>query len=108
MVLHLTWSDYDRSQKFEHHDMILEIRSMMKSRKHFTYPSKICRENGVVPKGYYKGMMILIKLVVLCTPTYWKKKSVSLNATKDGYIAAKKNESKDSSSNEEYDPKELY
>ena len=88
--------------------MILEIRSMMKSRRHFIYPSKICRGNGVVPKGYCKGMMTLIELVVLCTPTYCRKQSVSLNATKDEYIAAKKKASKDSSSNEEYDPEELY
>ena len=80
----------------------------MKSRRHFTYPSKIYRANGVVPKGYCKGMMTLIELVVLCTPTYCRKQSVSLNATKDEYIAAKKKASKDSSSNEEYDPEELY
>ena len=54
--------------------MILEIRIMMKSRRHFTYPSKIC-----------------------------KKQSVSLNATKDEYIVSKKKESKYSSSNEEHD-----
>ena len=83
------------------------IRSMMKSRRHFTYPSKICRENGVVPKGYCKGMMTLIELVVLCTPTYCRKKSVSLNATKDEYIATEKKASKDSSRNEEYDSEEL-
>ena len=88
--------------------MILEIRSMMKSIRHFTYPSKICRENGVVPKGYYKGVMTLIELVVICTPTYCRKQIVSLNATKDEYIAAKRKASKDSSSNEEYDPEELY
>ena len=70
----------------------------MKSRRHFTYPSKICKENGVVPKGYCKGMMTLIELVVLCTPTYYRKKSVSLNAMKDEYIVAKKKESKYSSS----------
>ena len=88
----------------KHIDMILDIRSMMKSRRHFTYPSKICRANGVVPKGYYKGMMALIELVVLCTPTYCRKQSDSLNATKDEYIVAKKKASKYSSSNEEYDP----
>ena len=88
--------------------MIIEIRSMMNSRRHFTYSSKICRANGVVPKGYCKGMMTLIELVVLCTPTYCRKQSVSLNATKDEYIVAKKKASKDSSSNEEYDPEELY
>ena len=80
----------------------------MKYRIHFTYPSKICRENGVVPKGYCKGMMTLIELEVLCTPTYCRKQIVSLNATKDEYIVAKKKASKDSSSNEEYDPKQLY
>ena len=74
--------------------MILEIRSMMKSRRHFSYPSKRCRENGVVPKGHCKGMMTLIELVVLCTPTYYRNQSVSLNATKDEYIAAKKKSSK--------------
>ena len=88
--------------------MVLRIRGMMISRGHFPYPSKICIENGVVPKGYYKGMMTLIKLVVLCTPTYCRKKSISLNETKDEYIVAKKKESKYSSSNEEYDPEELY
>ena len=88
--------------------MILEIRGMMKSRGHFPYPSKICRTNGLVPKGYCRDMMTLIELVVLCTPTYCKNKSVSLNATKDEYIVAKKKASKNSSSNEEYDPKELY
>ena len=88
--------------------MILEIRGMMKSIRNFTYPSKICTENGVVPKGHCKGMMTLIELVVICTPTYCKKKSVSLNATKDEYIAAEKKASKYSSSNEEYDPEELY
>ena len=77
--------------------MVLRIRGMMKSRGHFTYPSKICRENGVVPKGYYKGMMTLIKLVVLRTPTYCRKQSVSLNTTKDEYIAGEKKKSKDSS-----------
>ena len=51
--------------------------------RHFTYPSKICKENGVVPKGYCKGM---IKLVVLCTLTYYRKRSVSLNTTKNEYI----------------------
>ena len=66
--------------------MILEIRGMMKSRRLFTYPSKLCRENGVVPKGYCKGMMTLIELVVLCTPTYCRKQSVSLNTTKHEYI----------------------
>ena len=88
--------------------MILEIRGMMKSRGHFTYPSKICRENGVVPKGYYKGVMTLIELVAICIPTYCRKQSVSLNAIKDEYIAAKNKSSKDSSSNDEYDPEELY
>ena len=88
--------------------MILEIRGMMKSKGYFPYLRKICRENGVVPKRHYKGMMILIKLVVLCTPTYCRKQSVSLNATKDEYIAAKMKASKYSSSNEEYDPEELY
>ena len=88
--------------------MILEIRAMMKSIRHFTYPSKICRANGVVPKGYCKGMITLIEFAVLSTPTYCRKKSVSLNETKDEYIAAKKKASKYSSSNEEYDPKELY
>ena len=80
----------------------------MKSRRHFTYPSKICRANGVVPKGYCKGMMTLIELVVLCTPTYCINKSVSLNETKDEYIVAKNKSSKYSSSNEEYDLEELY
>ena len=88
--------------------MILEIRSMMKSRINFTYPTKICRENGVVPKGYCKGMITLIELLVLCTPTYCRKQSVSLNETKDECIVAKKKAIKYSSSNEEYDPKELY
>ena len=74
--------------------MILEIRGMMKSRGHFTYPSKICGANGVVPKGYYKYMMNLIELVVLRTPTYCRKQIVSLNTTKDEYIAAKKKASK--------------
>ena len=64
--------------------------------------------NGVVPKGYRKGMMTLIELLVLCTPTYCKKQSVSLNTTKDDYIVAKKKASKDSPSNEEYDLEELY
>ena len=42
------------------------------------------------------------------TPTCCKKQTiVSLSATKDEYIAAEKKTSKDSSSNEEYDPKEL-
>ena len=53
-------------------------------------------------------MMTLIELVVLRTPTYCRKQSVSLNGTKDEYIEAKKKESKDSSSNEEYDPEGLY
>ena len=88
--------------------MILGIRSMMKSSGQFPYPNKICRENGVVPKGYCKGMVTLIELVVLCTPKNCRKQSVSLNATMDEYIEAKKKESKDSSSNEEYDPEELY
>ena len=70
--------------------MITEIRGMMKSIRHFTCPSKICRENGVVPKGYYKGMITLIKLVVLRTPTYCRKHIVSLNTTKDECIAAEK------------------
>ena len=81
---------------------------MMKSIRHFTYPSKRCRENSVVPKGYCKGMMTLIELVVLCTPTYCRKQSASLDATKEDYIAAKKKASKYSSSNEEYDLEELY
>ena len=80
----------------------------MKSRRHFTYPSKICRENDVVPKGYYKCMMNLIELVVICTPTYCRKLSVSLNTTKDEYIADEKKESKASSCNGEYDSKEVY
>ena len=80
----------------------------MKSRKHFTYPSKRCRANSVVPKGHCKGMMNLIELVVLFSTTYYRKKSVSLNATKDEYSATKKKASKYSSSNEEYDPEELY
>ena len=88
--------------------MILEIRSMMKYRSNFTYPSKICRPNSVVPKGHCKGMMTLIELVVLCTPTYCRNQSVYLNATKDEYIAAKKKASKYSSSHEEYDLEELY
>ena len=88
--------------------MTLEIRGMMKSRGHFTYPSKICRANGVVPKGYCKCMMTLIELVVVRTTTYCTKQCIYLNATKDEYIATKKKESKDSSSNEEYDPEELY
>ena len=69
------------------------------------YPYKICRENGVVPKGYCRDMMTLIELVVVWTPKYCRKESVSLNAAKDEYIAAEKKESKDSSSNEEYDSK---
>ena len=59
-------------------------------------------------KGTAKVMMTLIELVVLHTPTYCRKQSVSLNSTKDEYIVANKKESKDSSSNEEYDPEELY
>ena len=43
--------------KFKNLDMILEFRNMMKYIRNFMYPSKRCRENGVVPKGYYKGMM---------------------------------------------------
>ena len=74
--------------------MILKIIGMMKSRRHFTYPSKICRVNGVVPKGYFKDMMTLIELVVLHTPTYCRKQSASLNTTKDEYIAAEKKVSK--------------
>ena len=54
--------------------MILEIRSMMKSIRHFTYPSKIC-----------------------------KNQSVPLNATKDEYIVSTKKAIKYSSSNEEHD-----
>ena len=81
---------------------------MMKPREQFTHLSKICKANGVVPKGYCKGMMTLIELVVLCTPTYCRKQSVSINATKDEYIVGKKKASKYSSSNEEYDPEELY
>ena len=84
------------------------IRSMMKSRRHFTYPSKRCSANSVVPKRNCKGMMTLIELVVLCTPTYCRKQSVSLNENKDEYIASKNKASKYSSSNEEYDPEELY
>ena len=43
------------------------------------------------------------------TPTCCRKQTiVSLSATKDEYIAAEKKASKDSSSNEEYDPEELY
>ena len=76
--------------------MILEIRGMLKSRGHFTYPSKICRENGVVPKGYYKYMMNLIELVVLRTPTYCRNQNAPLNTTKDAYIADEKKASKDS------------
>ena len=53
-------------------------------------------------------MLTLIRLVVLCTPTYFRNKIISLNPTKDKYIVAKKKESKYSSSNEEYDPEELY
>ena len=83
--------------------MILDIRSMMKSKRYFIYPIKICIANGVVPKGYYNGMMNLIELVLLCTQTYCRKKSVSLNTTKDEYIANEKKEIKDPSSNEEYD-----
>ena len=62
----------------------------------------------MVPKGYCKGMMTLIELVVLHTPIYCRKQSVSLNVTKNEYIETKKKASKDSSSSEEYDPKELY
>ena len=57
----------------------------------------------MVPKGYCSDMMTLIELVVLRTPTYCRKQSVSLNATKDEYIATEKKASKDSSSIEEYD-----
>ena len=58
---------------------------------------------------YCKGYMLtLTELIVLCTPTYCRKQSVSLNATKDEYIGAKKKASKYSSSNEEYDLEELY
>ena len=64
--------------------MILEIRIMMKSIRHFTYSSKICRENGVVPKGYCKGMN---ELVVLRPLTYCRKQSLSLNTTKNENIA---------------------
>ena len=53
-------------------------------------------------------MMTLIELVVLCTLAYYRKQSVSLNETKDEYIVAKNKASKDASSNEEYDPEELY
>ena len=81
---------------------------MMKSRRHFTYPSKRCRANGVVPKGHYKGMMNLIELVVLCTATYCRKHNVCLNATEDEYITVKKKVSKYSSSNEQYNPEEFY
>ena len=82
-------------------DMILDIRSMMKSRRHFTYPSKICRENGVVRKGYCRDMMTLFEVDSAMnrniTPTYCRKRSVSLNTTKDKYIASEKKESKYSS-----------
>ena len=83
---------------------------MMKSRGNFTYPSKICKENGVEWKGYCKDMMNLFDNGTNknITPTYCRKQSVSLNATRVEYIPAKKKASKDSSSNEEYDPKELY
>ena len=40
---------------------------MMKSRGYFPYPGKICRENGVVPKGYCRDMMTFIGLVLLQT-----------------------------------------
>ena len=39
------------------------------------------------------------------TPTSCRKQNVSLNTIKDAYIAAEKKTSKDSSSNQEYDPK---
>ena len=41
------------------------------------------------------------------TSTYCRKQSVSLDTTKDEYIPDENKESKDSSSNEEYDPEEL-
>ena len=40
---------------------------MMNSKGNFTYPSKICRENGVVRKGYCKDIMTLFELIVLLT-----------------------------------------
>ena len=68
----------------------------MKSRRHFTYPSKICKENGVECKGYYKDMMNLFDNATNknITPTYCRKQIVSLNTTKDEYIAAEKKTSK--------------
>ena len=45
--------------------MILDIRGIMKSKGHFTYPSKICGETCVVPKRHCRDMMTLIGLVVL-------------------------------------------
>ena len=86
--------------------MIFRIRGMMKSRGHFTYPSKICRANGMERKGYCIDMMTLFDSTtnIDITPTYCRKKSVSLNTNKDEYVAAKKKASKYSSINEEYDP----
>ena len=72
---------------------------MMKSLGNFTYPSKIYRANGVERKGYYKDIMTLFDSDTNknITPTYCKKQSVSVDKTKDEYIAAEKKASKYSS-----------
>ena len=87
--------------------MILEIRIMMKSRRHFTHPSKICRENGVVPKGYCRDIYDDFDWVGSATnkkitPYCRKRTSISLSATKDEYIVAEKKAGEYSSSDEEY------
>ena len=85
---------------------------MMKSKGHFPYPSKIFRRivwylNPILQR-YDEFDWVGSATNKNITPTYCRKRSVSLSATKDEYIAAEKKEFKDSSSDEDYDREELY
>ena len=90
--------------------MILRIRGMMKSRGHFTYPSKICIANGVERKGYCREMMTLFDLIVLGTEISLQHIAESIVflsiQPRMNILQLRRKKVKIPQSNEEYDPEE--
>ena len=84
----------------------------MKSRGYFTYPSKICIENGVECKGYCRNMMTSFDLIVLRTKIslqHIAERRVFLSIQpRMNILQLRRKQVKIPKSNEEYDPEELY
>ena len=85
---------------------------MMKYKGHFTYPSKICRENGVEHKVHCRDMMTLIELAVLRTEISLQRIAESRvflsMQPRMNILQLRRKQVKIPQSNEEYDKEELY